>query len=66
VSILELALLTRLRLIHGMSLEQHYGYEVAQTPATFGAAGLTLESWSRFQIGLNHLFVFRKDAATGA
>ena len=55
-----LTALRALRLIDGMNLEQHYGYDVAQTPAIFGAAGLTLEKSKRFQLGLNNLFVFRK------
>lgn len=55
-----LDLLRTLRLIDGMNLEQHYGFEVAQTPAIFGGAGLSLEKSRRFQLGLNNLFVFRK------
>lgn len=55
-----LTVLKTLRLIHGMSLEQHYGYRVEQTPALFRAAGLVLVARSRFQLGLNNLFIFRK------
>ena len=52
--------LCTLRLIHGMSLEQHYGFPADQTPRIFESAGLRLVRWRRFQLGLNNLFVFRK------
>jgi SAM-dependent methyltransferase len=57
-----LAALKWLRLIHGMALEQHYGYDPCQTAALFAVAGLELVSARRFQLGLNHLFVFKKTA----
>jgi 2-polyprenyl-3-methyl-5-hydroxy-6-metoxy-1,4-benzoquinol methylase len=52
--------LRALRLIDGMSLEQHYGFSADRTPQVFGGAGLNLVEWRRFQLGLNNLFVFRK------
>jgi 2-polyprenyl-3-methyl-5-hydroxy-6-metoxy-1,4-benzoquinol methylase len=52
--------LRTLRVIHGMSLEQHYGFPADQTPRIFESAGLRLVRWRRFQLGLNNLFVFRK------
>jgi 2-polyprenyl-3-methyl-5-hydroxy-6-metoxy-1,4-benzoquinol methylase len=55
-----LAVLRTLRIIHGMSLEQHYGFDVGKTPELFTAAGFELMYRRRFQIGFNNLFVFRK------
>lgn len=57
-----LALLHRLRLIDGMSLEEHHGYDVRQTPAIFTGAGLALHTARAFELGLNRLFVFEKPA----
>ena len=57
-----LKLLRAMRLIHGMALEQHYGYEVDMTPDLFGSAGLRLTTSRKFQLGLNNLFVFEKPA----
>src|SRR5579862_9801463 len=58
-----LAVLRALRLIHGMALEQHYGYDPRQTATIFAVPGLELIEARKFQIGLNNLFVFRKTAA---
>jgi 2-polyprenyl-3-methyl-5-hydroxy-6-metoxy-1,4-benzoquinol methylase len=55
-----LSVLKALRLVHGMALEQHYGFEVKRTPALFTAVGLELLKASKFQLGLNNLFVFRR------
>ncbi len=48
------------RLIHGMSLEEHYGFDVSQTPDIFTQAGFSLLRHETFQLGLNNLFVFQK------
>jgi 2-polyprenyl-3-methyl-5-hydroxy-6-metoxy-1,4-benzoquinol methylase len=55
-----LAVLTTLRLVHGMSLEQHYGFETQQVPGMFSGHGLNLIASRRFQCGLNNLFVFQR------
>src|SRR5262249_5180958 len=59
-----LNVLRALRLIHGMSLEEHYGFDASQTPAIFRAAGLELVTARKFQLGLNNLFVFEKPAVS--
>lgn len=53
-------LLVRLRIVDGMSLEEHHGYRPQDTPAIFCAPGLRLERAQPFQLGLNYLYVFQK------
>ena len=55
-----LHVLRAVRVLDGMSLEQHHGFDPADTVPLFERAGLVLERHSRFQLGLNNLFVFRK------
>jgi 2-polyprenyl-3-methyl-5-hydroxy-6-metoxy-1,4-benzoquinol methylase len=52
--------LAALRLIDGMSLEQHYGFRPGDTPGIFAGHGFELVTDRRFQLGLNRLFVFRR------
>ena len=61
-----LALLKAFRVIDGMSLEEHYGFDVRRVPGCFAGASLELLTHRRFQLGLNHLFVFRKVGAKEA
>jgi SAM-dependent methyltransferase len=60
--------LARLRLVAGMSLHEHHGFQPTDVPNWFGGTGLMLVKASKFQIGLNNLFVFKKvvPAAGGA
>jgi SAM-dependent methyltransferase len=55
-----LEILCSLRLADGMSLEEHHGFDPRTTPELFLRTGFFLEHRHRFQLGLNHLFVFRK------
>lgn len=52
--------LTSLRLIDGMSLEEHHGYKVSHTPEIFSPPQFRLICRRRFQLGLNNLFVFER------
>jgi 2-polyprenyl-3-methyl-5-hydroxy-6-metoxy-1,4-benzoquinol methylase len=54
--------LRRLRLVRGMDIEAHHGYRPEETPAHFAKAGLRLVKHERFELGLNHLFVFELPA----
>jgi len=52
--------LKRLGIVRGMSFEEHYGFKSADTKSLFANAGFTLIKHSRFQFGLNNLFVFKR------
>jgi 2-polyprenyl-3-methyl-5-hydroxy-6-metoxy-1,4-benzoquinol methylase len=58
-----LKVLKLLRLIDGMSLEQHYGYDIRKTPALFAGAGLELVKQHSFELGLNNFFAFKNPIA---
>lgn len=53
-------LLRFLRLIDGMSLEEHFGFEVAEVPTIFNSPRFKPVRRKKFQFGLNHLFVFER------
>jgi SAM-dependent methyltransferase len=50
----------RLHLADGMELHEHFGFEPEQTVPLFKRAGLDVVRARSFQLGLNHLFVFRR------
>jgi SAM-dependent methyltransferase len=55
-----MAALIRFRIADGTSLEEHHGFKPKEVVPLFRDRGFVLEKWKRFQLGLNHLFVFRK------
>jgi 2-polyprenyl-3-methyl-5-hydroxy-6-metoxy-1,4-benzoquinol methylase len=55
-----LVVLKTLRLIDGMSLEEHHGYEVDHTDKIFPEPDFRLVRRAHFQLGLNNLFVFER------
>jgi SAM-dependent methyltransferase len=56
--------LRRLRLADGMSLEEHHGFDPWDTLPLFTRLGFSLAYRKRFQLGLNHLFVFEKPTSS--
>lgn len=61
-----LKVLLALRLINGMSLEEHHGFEVGHTTRIFLTPDFTLVKQKRFQLGLNNLFVFQRASGPSA
>lgn len=55
-----LDVLLLLRLVDGMSLEEHHKFNPSSTPEIFTQAGFNLEYTGKFQFGLNNLFIFLK------
>ena len=53
--------LKALRLLHGMETHEHWGFSPAMTSGLFAERGFTLLTHRRFELGLNHLFVFRAE-----
>ena len=55
-----LSVLKALRVIDGMSVDEHYGFNVEETLAIFESEQVKLALRARFQLGCNNLFVFRR------
>lgn len=55
-----LKVLVALRLVDGMSFEEHHGFDVSETARLFGPPAFKLVLHKRFQLGLNNLFVFER------
>jgi SAM-dependent methyltransferase len=55
-----LVALKRGSLLDGMKEGEHYGFDPSLTPSLFEPHGFRLERHRRFELGLNHLFVFRR------
>lgn len=55
-----LPILSKFKLIDGMSLEEHYGFETNEVPHLFHSEHFKLVTHKKFQLGLNNLFVFEK------
>ncbi len=56
-----LSVLKFFRLIDGMSLEEHHGFAPTDTLGIFASPRFSLVQHSKFQLGLNHIFVFEKN-----
>jgi SAM-dependent methyltransferase len=52
----------RLRLLDGMEAEQHHGFDPRRLADVFTVPGIELEHRQRFELGMNHLCVFRATA----
>jgi len=58
--------LVRVGAADGMSLDEHHGFRPEDVPPLFTRHGFELERHRRFQLGLNHLFVFCKPVSPAA
>ena len=56
-----LHVLIRLHLVGGMEAHQHHGFEPDDLVRVFAAPAWQLVKRQHFQLGLNNLFVFRRD-----
>ena len=57
-----LHLLLKLRLISGIAVHEHYGFQPADTLRLFPGPRFRLLRRSTFQLGLNNLFVFERSS----
>ncbi|MCD2260103.1 class I SAM-dependent methyltransferase [Psychroserpens luteolus] len=55
-----LTILTTLKLVDGMSLDEHYGFKTKEVYTLLDKQQFKLLTHKKFQLGLNNLFVFEK------
>jgi SAM-dependent methyltransferase len=55
-----LDILIFLRIVDGMSLEEHHGFMPDELPSIFIPEGFRLRKKQKFQFGLNNLYVFER------
>lgn len=55
-----LKILLKTKLADGMSLEEHKIFNASDVIKIFKKCGMKLKHWSKFQFGLNNLFIFEK------
>jgi ubiquinone/menaquinone biosynthesis C-methylase UbiE len=55
-----LKILVKMKLIDGMSLEEHSHFRTKETVEIFETCGFQLKRWVKFQLHLNNLFIFEK------
>jgi hypothetical protein len=58
-----LDVLKRFRLVAGMSIEEHHGFDPSNVPSLFADGSMELAVRRRFELGMNNLFVFRRSDA---
>ena len=52
----------RLHLLHGMDAESHHGFDPRVIPEELSMPAMHLLKASRFELGLNHLYVYERTA----
>jgi len=55
-----LSILLLLRIVDGMSLEEHHGFSPDDLPDIFIPEGFRLQRKQKFQLGLNNLYIFER------
>lgn len=58
-----LHVLTRMKLVAGISVHEHHGLDQTRIPEVFTDGALEMIAHERFELGLNHLYTFKKRAA---